>query len=742
MNYLDKTSDLPEGWQQVILAEHYDPFFLLGRHPQPASDGNEKKVVIRSFFPDACSIAVQTNNPEVWLLLNQVHSAGLYIGIFPESIIPLHPRLKATFNPQGEHNWIDPYSFLPLLSDFDRYLFNEGKHYRIFEKLGAHLLEIDGIKGVVFRVWAPNAKRVSVVGDFNNWDGRRHMMRTLGSSGIWEIFIPELSEGVLYKFELKTKNDHLLLKADPYGYCAEMRPNTANIVYSLEGYRWQDQRWMEERQKKRIYEEPMSIYEVHLGSWRRPENRPHRYLSYLELIDEFIPYVKKLGYTHIELLPVMSHPYDASWGYQVSGYYAPTKRFGTPHEFMAFVDKCHQNGLGVILDWVPSHFPKDEHFLAHFDGTCLYEHEDPRKGEHREWGTLVFNYGRHEVKNFLIANALFWLEKYHIDGLRLDAVASMLYLDYSRPDGSWIPNEYGGRENLEAISFLKELNETIYKFHPDCFTIAEESTAWPMVTRPTYVGGLGFGFKWNMGWMHDMLSYLEKDPVYRKFHHSSLTFSLLYAFHENFILPLSHDEVVHGKRSLLSKMPGDMWQKFANLRLLYAYQYAHPGKKLLFMGGEFAQDWEWDEKQGLRWHLLEHSENRQIQSLIKDLNTIYRTQPAFWQMDFDHHGFQWIDFHDTDNSIVAFIRKGFNPDEIIYCVFNFTPITRFNYKLGAPRAGFYREILNTDAACYGGSNLGNAGGVNTIAEPCRGWPFSLNLTLPPLAGIFFKLEKY
>ena len=729
---------LPESWQKIIHADYYDPFSVLGRHPVFESDGKSQMVEVRCLMPDARDVYCQTYNPDVWLPMNQVHPSGFFTGSFPETEIPFHPRLRARFESGSEFTWRDPYSFLPLLSGYDSYLFGEGRHHHIYEKLGAHLCVTDDIPGVVFRVWAPNAKRACVVGDFNNWDGRRHAMRTLGSSGIWELFIPGVAERTVYKFELKTKADHIILKADPYAFCAEMRPNTATIVYSLEGYGWHDEAWMAERRSKRAYEQPMSIYEVHLGSWRRPGDRLHRYLTYRELTDELIPYVKNLGYTHIELLPVMAHPFDASWGYQVSGYFAPTGRFGEPKDFMVFVDACHQNNLGVILDWVPSHFPKDEHSLARFDGTCLYEHEDPRKGEHQEWGTLVFNYSRNEVKNFLISNALFWLEKYHIDGLRVDAVASMLYLDYSRPDDSWIPNEFGGRENLAAIAFLRELNETFYHYHPDCFTVAEESTAWPMVSRPTHLGGLGFGFKWNMGWMHDMLSYIENEPVHRKYHHSTLTFSLLYAFHENFILPLSHDEVVHGKRSLLSKMPGDRWQQFANLRTLYAYQYAHPGKKLLFMGGEFGQDWEWDHEQGLRWHLLNDLLRRQMQLLIRDLNTLYRQEPALWQVDFDPQGFQWIDFHDSDNSIVAFIRKGFHPNDIIFCVFNFTPVPRFNYKLGAPREGFYREMLNTDAGCYGGSNLGNIGGAATIPEPCKEWPCSLTLTLPPLAGVFFK----
>jgi 1,4-alpha-glucan branching enzyme len=732
------TMSLPTAWQQVIHGDHYDPFLVLGRHPIFESEENVRKVEVRCLVPDARAVSVQMVNPEIWLPLQQVHPSGFFTGIFPESEIPFHPRFSASFISGSEFTWIDSYSFLPLLNDYDSYLFGEGRHHCIYEKLGAHFSVVDDIPGVVFRVWAPNAKRVSVVGDFNLWDGRRHVMRTLGASGIWELFIPELKEGTIYKFELKTKSNHFILKADPYGFCAEMRPNTATIVYPLEGYEWHDATWMAQRGSRRPYEQPIAIYEVHLGSWRRPEDHPHRYMSYRELADELIPYVKELGYTHIELLPVMAHPFDASWGYQVSGYFTPTGRFGEPKDFMAFVDACHHNGLGIVLDWVPSHFPRDEHSLARFDGTCLYEHEDPRKGEHQDWGTLVFNYGRHEVRNFLIANALFWLEKYHIDGLRVDAVASMLYLDYSRPNGSWIPNEYGGRENLEAISFLRELNETLYRYHPDCFTIAEESTAWPMVSRPTYLGGLGFGFKWNMGWMHDILSYMEKDPIHRPYHHSTLTFSLLYAFHENFILSLSHDEVVHGKRSLLSKMPGDRWQQFANLRALYAYQYAHPGKKLLFMGGEFAQDWEWDQEQGLRWHLLEYPQHRQMQLLIKDLNTLYRREPVLWQIDFDPSGFKWIDFHDHQHSVVTFIRKGFHPDDLIYCVFNFTPVPRFHYQLGAPVEGFYREVFNTDSSYYGGSNLGNYGGVETKPGRFKQWPCSLTLTLPPLAGVFLK----
>lgn len=628
-----------------------------------------------------------------------------------------------------------------VLTDFDLHLIGEGSHYKKYEKLGAHVMEINGIKGVHFAVWAPNAKRVSVIGDFNNWDGRRHPMQVLGSSGVWEIFIPGLDEGELYKFEIKSKfHNYIAVKVDPYAFYFEVRPKSASIVYNINKYQWNDSTWMEMRAKKNWFESQVSIYEVHPGSWMRVPEEGNRWLTYRELADKLVKYVKEMGYTHIELLPVTEHPLDASWGYQTIGYFAPTSRFGTPEDFMHLIDQCHQNNIGVILDWAPAHFPRDAHGLGFFDGTCLYEHEDPRKGEHRDWGTLIFNYGRNEVRNLLISNALFWFEKYHVDGLRVDAVASMLYLDYSRKEGDWIPNIFGGRENLEAIDFLKKFNEIAHEYHPGILTIAEESTAWPGVSRPTYLGGLGFSMKWNMGWMNDMLEYISKDPVHRKYHHSDLTFSLLYAFTENFILGLSHDEVVHGKRSMLSKMPGDMWQKFANLRLFYGFMYGHPGKKLLFMGGEFGQWDEWNHDRSIDWHLLQYEPHWRLQKYVKDLNHLYRSEPALYEVDFNYWGFEWIDFRDSEQSIISFIRRSKAPDDFLIFVCNFTPLPRFNYRMGVPKSGFYKEILNSDSSEYWGSNLGNSGGVPAEEIPWHGRPYSMNITLPPLATIVFKVR--
>lgn len=626
-----------------------------------------------------------------------------------------------------------------VLTDFDLHLIGEGTHYKSYEKLGAHIKEINGIKGVYFAVWAPNAEIVSVIGDFNRWNKKSHPMRLRGSSGIWELFIPGIDEGEIYKFWVKSKLGHYAEeKADPYGFYFEVRPKSASIVHDINKYKWTDQKWISERQKKNWLESPVSIYEVHLGSWLRIAEENNRFLTYRDLAENLIPYVKEMGYTHIELLPIMEHPLDESWGYQVIGYFAPTSRFGSPEDFMYFVNQCHLHNIGVILDWVPAHFPKDPHALASFDGTRLYEHEDPRKGEHRDWGTLIFNYGRNEVANFLLSNAMFWLEKYHIDGLRLDAVASILYLDYSRQPGEWIPNIYGGNENLEAITFLKRFNEIVHQHYPGTLTIAEESTAWPMVSRPTYLGGLGFSLKWNMGWMHDTLVYFTKDPIYRKYHHNNLTFSLLYAFTENFVLVLSHDEVVHGKRSMLDKMPGDFWQRFANLRLLYGFMFCHPGKKLLFMGGEMGQWVEWKFNESLEWHLLQYEPHLKLQRYVKDLNALYRQEPALYEIDFHHTGFEWIDFSDWEQSIISFIRKAKNPDDFLVAVFNFTPVPRFGYRIGVPREGFYKELINSDSSIYWGSNVRNSGGVYAEPVPWQGRPFSLNLTLPPLGMVVFK----
>ena len=624
-----------------------------------------------------------------------------------------------------------------VITEYDLYLFGEGNHTRIYDKLGAHPLTIDGVAGVHFAVWAPNAQRVSVVGDFNNWDGRKHPMLLLGASGVWDVLVPSAHEGQRYKFEIHTRQGALALKADPYGAAFELAPATAAIICTP-SFDWQDEEWMNMRASRGSwFDKPMATYEVHLGSWARIPEEGDRYLTYDELARRLVPYVKEMGYTHIELLPVMEHPFSGSWGYQVTGFYAPTSRFGTPRQFKAFVDECHRNGIGVILDWVPGHFPKDAWALARFDGTALYEHADPRQGEHRDWGTLIFNYGRNEVRNFLLANALYWLEEYHIDGLRVDAVASMLYLDYSRKEGEWVPNRFGGRENLEAIEFLRQLNTLTHAEHPGSITIAEESTSWPSVSRPTYVGGLGFTFKWNMGWMNDMLEYIKQDPIHRRWHHRHITFSLLYAFSENFILPFSHDEVVHGKGSMFGKVPGDNWQKAATLRALYGYMYSHPGKKLTFMGCEFGQVREWNYDQSLDWHLLDEPLHGGLKQFIADLNAAYCAEPALHQLDFDPHGFEWIDCNDNENSVVSFLRRGKGGETLVALV-NFTPVPRDGYRIGVPFAGPYLEVINSDSNVYGGSNLGNQGMVTTEPLPSHGHEQSLRLNLPPLGFLLLK----
>jgi 1,4-alpha-glucan branching enzyme len=627
----------------------------------------------------------------------------------------------------------------PFLTDFDLHLFGEGNHNRLFDKLGAHLIEQDGVAGTHFAVWAPNADGVSVVGDFNYWTPGSHPLQPRGSSGVWAGFLPGIGAGTLYKYWISSRfNGYRVEKADPLGFAAEIRPRTASKVWDLSRYQWNDADWMAQRGKANAHSAPISIYEVHLGSWRRVPEDGNRWLTYHEMATLLVDHVKRMGFTHVELLPISEHPLDASWGYQTVGYFAPTSRFGTPDDFRFLVDALHQAGIGVLLDWVPAHFPRDSHGLAYFDGTHLYEHDDPRKGEHTEWGTKIFNFGRNEVSNFLIANALFWLDKYHIDGLRVDAVASMLYLDYARKEGEWIPNQYGGRENLEAVAFLRRLNERVYGEFPDTVTMAEESTAWPMVSRPTYLGGLGFGIKWDMGWMHDTLKYIALDPVHRKFHHNQLTFRSLYAFTENFVLPLSHDEVVHGKKALLDKMPGDLWQKFANLRLLFGYMYAQPGKKLLFMGGEFGQWHEWFYDVSLQWHLLEYPLHAGLQRWVRDLNTAYRGEPAFHERDCDPSGFEWIDCHDSDQGVLSFLREGKIANDYLLIVCNFTPVPREHYHVGAPWGGWWREILNSDAAIYGGSGVGNAGGAEAAPIPWHGRSHLLNVTLPPLAMLVFK----
>jgi 1,4-alpha-glucan branching enzyme len=626
------------------------------------------------------------------------------------------------------------------LSEFDVYLLSEGKFGRAYEKLGAHLTERDGRQGVQFAVWAPNAKLVSVVGDFNQWDPAANVMRS-SSAGVWESFIPALGQGAVYKYHVVSNyRGYTVDKTDPYGFAAEVRPQMASRVWNLENYCWNDGSWMTSRAKSNSLDSPISAYELHLGSWRRVPEEGNRWLTYREMAPLLADYVRETGFTHVELLPVMEHPFDGSWGYQTTGYFAPTSRFGTPDDFRYFVDCLHQNGIGVILDWVPAHFPKDETGLGYFDGSHLYEHDDPRQGEQPDWNTFVFNYGRNEVQSFLISNALFWLDKYHVDGLRVDAVASMLYLDYGRREGKWIPNRYGGRENIEAVHFLRALNEHVYATFPDVMMIAEESTAWPQVSRPTYIGGLGFGLKWNMGWMHDVLDYVSQDPVFRSYQHNKITFSLVYAFTENFLLPFSHDEVVYGKGSMLRKMPGDEWQKFANLRLLYGFMFGHPGKKLLFMGNEFGQWSEWNHDASLEWHLLGIPLHAGLRHWVGDLNGLYRSDPSL-QRDCDAAGFEWLDCNDSPRSVISFLRRGRNPNEQLLFVCNFTPVVRQNYRVGVPLDGLWKEILNSDAGLYGGSGQGNFGGLAAMPLPIHGRPFSLNMTLPPLGILVFRPES-
>jgi 1,4-alpha-glucan branching enzyme len=717
-------------------AYHGDPFAVLGMHQAG------EQLVVRVFRPDAKSVTVQdAGDTSRSFPAVRIHDDGLFEAVLDGAEERFRYTVQLTGHGGSEWTERDPYSFGILLGPLDLHLFSEGQHWELYDKLGAHLCEIDGVRGTSFHVWAPNAQRVSVVGDFNGWDGRRHVMRKLLGCGVWEIFLPGVLEGAHYKFEVKQSHGAVVAKSDPFAFYGQHGVKTASMVFDLDRYQWADDEWMTARGKKEWHREPISIYEVHLGSWRRKADEGGRALSYRELADELLDYVIYMGYTHVELLPVAEHPFDGSWGYQVTGFFAPTSRFGNPDEFRYFVDRAHQKGVGVILDWVPGHFPKDMHGLAEFDGTDLYEHADPRKGEHMDWGTLIPNYGRNEVRNFFIANALFWLAEYHIDGLRVDAVASMLYLDYSRKAGEWVPNEHGGRENLEAIYFLKRFNEVCYERHPGIMTIAEESTAWPGVSRPTYLGGLGFGLKWNMGWMHDFLNYMSMDPVHRRFHQGEITFSLVYAFHEHFVLVLSHDEVVHGKGSLITKMPGDVWQRFANLRMFYAWMYAHPGKKLLFMGCEFGQWREWNHDSSLDWHLCDLPEHDGLKRFVQHLNWLYRNEPALYDQDDTYEGFEWIDFHDSDNSVVAFIRKSRSGDNIAF-VINATPIPREAYRIGVNGEGWYEEVLNSDAQTYGGSNVGNYGGQHAEAQPWQGKSHSLLLTLPPLAVVGFKRKPY
>jgi 1,4-alpha-glucan branching enzyme len=710
--------------QKIAEACHHDPFSVLGRHPSASG------IVVRAYLPHAITVSIA----EGVLPMQRVSDSDFFEWHGQASLVPERYRLIWQDADNRQHISYDPYCFSPQVSDFDLHLFNEGKHWHAYRFLGAHPHQADGVPGVLFAVWAPNAERVSIVGSFNRWDGRAHPMRVRGGSGVWELFIPNLEPGELYKFEIRNRASHsIMLKADPYGQQFELRPKTAAIVTDSQPYPWTDAEWMKNRAASDWLHTPMSIYEVHLGSWQHgPEGE---FLNYRELAHRLVSYVTELGFSYIELLPITEHPYDASWGYQTTGYYAPTSRFGSPEDFRYFIDYCHRHNIGVILDWVPAHFPKDAHGLAWLDGEPLYEHADPRKGEHLDWSTLIFNYGRYEVKNFLLSSALFWLEEFHLDGLRVDAVASMLYLDYSRKE--WIPNQYGGRENLEAIDFLRELNNVAHAEHAGALIIAEESTSWPQVTRPTWVGGLGFSMKWNMGWMNDTLAYMAKNPVHRKFHHDMLTFSMLYCFTENFLLPFSHDEVVHGKGSMLTKMPGDEWQRFANLRLLYTYMFTHPGKKLLFMGCEFGQGTEWNSANALDWYVLDYPLHQGVQKLIKDLNQLYRNSPALYKYEFEWQGFEWIDCHDAEQSVLSYIRKC--EDEFLIIAVNFTPIPRQGYRIGVPEAGHYVEILNSDSEFYSGSNIGNGSSPLTAEDiPWMDRPYSLSITLPPLAGIIFK----
>jgi 1,4-alpha-glucan branching enzyme len=711
------------------------PFAVLGPHPSP--EAARPGLLVRTMQPAAGAVDLVT--PGQVYPMARIRPDGLFEALVPwraGAAFSYHFRVHEG---DASRDVVDPYRFGQVLSDFDLHLLSEGTHYRAWEKLGSHRLSLDGVDGVHFAVWAPNAQRVSVVGDFNRWDGRTHAMRRLVPSGIWELFVPGLADGACYKYEVRTDAGHLLGKSDPYARRFEVPPDTASIIWTEAAYAWEDQAWMRDRASMGgWHDRPMSVYEVHLGSWRRSPDEGGRPLTYREIADALVPYAREMGYTHLELMPVMEHPYAPSWGYQVIGFFAPTSRFGTPDDFRYLVDQCHLHGLGVILDWVPGHFPQDPHGLARFDGTALYEHADPRRGLHQDWGTLIFNYGRNEVRTFLLSNALYWLEAFHVDGLRVDAVASMLYLDYSRKPNEWVPNQHGGRENLEAVSFLQQLNTLTHGEAPGTITVAEESTSWPAVSRPTYVGGLGFTYKWNMGWMHDMLQYMTQDAVHRRWHHGEVTFSMLYAFTESFVLPFSHDEVVHGKRSMLDKMPGDLWQKHASLRVLYGYMFGHPGKKLMFMGGEFGQWREWDADQSLDWHLLADPMHAGLQRWVRDLNHTYQRERSLHEVDFDGAGFRWIDCNDNENSVVSLVRMARDRSDFSVVVANFTPVPRPGYRIGVPEAGWYRELLNSDAAMYGGSNLGNDGGVHTEAVPAHGFDQSVRLMVPPLGFVMLR----
>ena len=724
--------------QGLVEVNTRSPHQLLGMHPL----GDGSGLVVRALLPDAAKVEVQPvhEQDKPSFALKRIPNTDVFEGVTKQASRVYAYDLVITDRSGKVRRTRDPYSFLPTLGESDLYLFGKGDERRIYDKLGSQLRAIDGVPGTSFAVWAPNAQRISVVGDFNDWDGRYYIMRSLGPSGVWEIFIPGVQEGAHYKFEIRDLHGHISLKTDPYGAFFERPPKNAAIVWNNRKFDWSDDTWMNKRRERDILRSPLSIYELHIGSWRKKsaDETP----SYRELAEPLVKYVKEMGFTHVEFMPVAEHAYYPSWGYQVTGFYAPTSRYGTPEDFQFLVNALHEAGIGVLIDWVPAHFPRDEWALARFDGTALYEHEDPRKGAHQDWGTLIFNFGRHEVVNFLTANALFWCERFHIDGMRVDAVASMLYLDYSRKEGEWIPNQYGGRENIEAIEFLRKFNYLTHTEFPGVITVAEESTAWPQVTRPPYLGGLGFSFKWNMGWMHDTLNYFSRDPVYRKFHQNDLTFAMLYHHHENFILPLSHDEVVHGKGSLLGRMPGDDWQRFANLRALLGYQWMFPGKMLLFMGGEFGQSNEWNANGELEWWLLGAGPyHLGVQRFVQDLNHFYLQNPTLWQSDYELHGFYWLDCSDTDSCILSFVRQTAEPGSEIAVILNLTPVVRYHYRLGLPRPGKWLEVINSDAAIYGGSNVGNLGGVTATERKSHGHPYSAEFTLAPLSIMAFKLER-